>query len=168
AQRAGVTRGAVYWHFRNKADLFNATMQPLRLPLDEMVAGLIADTITDPIDQLREAIYPVLERLRTDESYQRLFIIWFHRIENASELEIIAGKQRDTERHREVVLQLFERAQRQGQLRESVTPASAELAIRLLLIGLYTEWLRDTSRFDISVEGRAAVEALLSGLLRCR
>ena len=33
AQRAGTTRGAVYWHFTDKTDLFNAMIERVSLPL---------------------------------------------------------------------------------------------------------------------------------------
>src|SRR5690606_616469 len=33
AVEAGTTRGAIYWHFRDKADLFNAMMQRVVMPL---------------------------------------------------------------------------------------------------------------------------------------
>lgn len=39
AARAGLTRGAIYWHFRNKVDLFNAIYARATLPLAEMRAG---------------------------------------------------------------------------------------------------------------------------------
>ncbi|OKN92428.1 hypothetical protein AM473_004620 [Pseudomonas aeruginosa] len=32
ARAAGVTRGAVYWHFQNKAHLFNEMLNQVRLP----------------------------------------------------------------------------------------------------------------------------------------
>jgi TetR/AcrR family acrAB operon transcriptional repressor len=38
AEAAGVTRGAIYWHFRNKADLFDAMMSRVVLPMEEMAA----------------------------------------------------------------------------------------------------------------------------------
>lgn len=36
AKEAGVSRGAIYWHFENKIDLFQAMLERLRLPLEEL------------------------------------------------------------------------------------------------------------------------------------
>ena len=35
AGRAGVTRGAIYWHFSNKSDLLQALLDTLHEPLDK-------------------------------------------------------------------------------------------------------------------------------------
>ena len=34
AQAAGATRGAIYWQFKDKMDLFNAMMDRVALPLE--------------------------------------------------------------------------------------------------------------------------------------
>ena len=37
AEAAGLTRGAIYWHFKNKSDLFDAMMERVTLPLEQLV-----------------------------------------------------------------------------------------------------------------------------------
>lgn len=49
AQAAGVTRGAIYWHFENKGDLFTAMFDRVILPLDEMKAATVDPDEPDPL-----------------------------------------------------------------------------------------------------------------------
>ncbi len=54
AAAAGVTRGAVYWHFRDKADLYAAMCERATLPLETMVEDAGATVHADPMAALRE------------------------------------------------------------------------------------------------------------------
>src|SRR6266550_672718 len=48
ADAAKLTRGAIYWHFDNKTDLFDAMMERISLPMEEMVER--DGELDDPLD----------------------------------------------------------------------------------------------------------------------
>ena len=55
ARRAGATRGAVYWHFTDKADLFDAMIERVTLPLEAAFfddAGPIPNLSSIDVDAL--------------------------------------------------------------------------------------------------------------------
>lgn len=62
AQEAGVTRGAIYWHFANKEELFKAMCDEVELPLiDRTDFTLLQDKATEPLQRLRNFMVELAE-----------------------------------------------------------------------------------------------------------
>ena len=86
AQEAGVTRGAVYHHFSNKAEVFFAMREHTVLPLFDRVDDIILDQNgEDPLAALGCAIVQILRTLHEDEAVRQVFEIMFLRYEYVGE-----------------------------------------------------------------------------------
>ena len=75
AKAAGVTRGAIYWHFANKTDLFLALHDAVPLPQEDMVAREIEAEAADTLSILEGAMGDWLDVLAADEQRQRILTI---------------------------------------------------------------------------------------------
>src|SRR5574343_1079464 len=65
AKAAGMTRGAVYWHFKDKSELFNAMMERTASPMEESLQAL-AHTEQSPLAELRRSAHDALHRIAHD------------------------------------------------------------------------------------------------------
>src|ERR1043165_9375663 len=66
ATAADVTRGAIYWHFKDKAKLFDAMMQRVVLPAEDLLEQAGEHVKSDPLELLRHATISVLMRCARD------------------------------------------------------------------------------------------------------
>ncbi|MDY7116929.1 TetR family transcriptional regulator [Halomonas sp. SSL-5] len=166
ARHAGVTRGAVYWHFRNKADLFQAMLGRVRMPFQELVAEIGDPSLVErPLEAIRLAILKGFERLEQPR-YRRVHAILIHHCETFGDIDPLAMQNEMTDEACGALADYFGCAARLGQLREDLSPATAAELMQAMLGGLFHDWLRNHERFSLVAKGRELVGTQLALMRR--
>ena len=166
ARAAGVTRGAVYWHFRNKADLFNAMMSRVSLPLEREILRSGEPSLDDPLAHIRASFIGALQATVQDAQTRRVFEIALFKVEHGPALR--GARQQRLDGLHERVAQLergLRRAARQRGRPLAQPARAAAMGLQSLLGGLITNWILDPTAFDLVRVGRQSVDAYLRGVL---
>lgn len=166
AQEAGVTRGAVYWHFRNKSDLFEAMLSRVTLPIRAASSeSLDRVDASPPLARLREHVAALLACIAGDEQTRRVFDIVTTRVEYVDEMSALRERQALSCRDYLVRLEaVFDQAQHAGAA--PLRPPARTLALGLfaLVDGLIRNWVINPRAFDLQADGMAVVDQHLAGL----
>lgn len=168
ARAAGVTRGAIYWHFADKTELFYAMREQVSLPMIDRTgfAWFPADT-ADPLGSIERFLRDVLEMLRNDPATRQTFQIMGFKCEyvDGLERELDLHNNRCTELYTKLT-QVYRRAERSRQLRPGLRPAPAALATCAFLVGLVRLWLLDGTGKLVRTRADAVIKAHLGSQRR--
>jgi TetR/AcrR family acrAB operon transcriptional repressor len=166
ASAAGVTRGAVYWHFQDKGDLFNAMMDRVCLPM-EPAATQHLDHADDPapLTTLRDHLLGVLADLTSDPQLRRVFEIATQKIEYVDELTAVRERHLQVRNsYTDTLERTLHTAQRRGHVTHALSARHMAIGLHALLGGLIQNWILDPTGFDLLPVGRLAIESFLAGL----
>jgi TetR/AcrR family acrAB operon transcriptional repressor len=164
AASAGVTRGAIYWHFKNKADLFDALMQRTSLPLEEMVPRE-ADDPADPLGYIRALTLRVVGRLISDPQCRRVQEICHFKVEYVDEMEQLRARHIDCcSSSRALIEKKMKSAAEKGLLDPSVDPKLAAVGLHSLVVGLIQNWLLDPKYLPLAKSAEDLIDSYLDRL----
>ena len=165
AKVAGTSRGAIYWHFKDKAALFDAMMDRVTLPMELTLERQQANESSDPLTSLREMMSTILKSMVNDARACRVFEIATHKVEYAGELLSLKDRQQNgCKKFQGLVESNLRTAARLQSVR---LPMSAEMAARglhAMFSGLIQDWFLNDFNFDIIESGRKFTDTYLRGL----
>jgi TetR/AcrR family acrAB operon transcriptional repressor len=163
ASAAGVTRGAIYWHFRNKDDLLGALWEQILLPFEPLTRISENPDAPDPLGTLRRAHLAFFQSLKKDPRRLQLLQILLNKCEAVEDAgpqyshrvsHLVEGRQKT-----EIILRY---AVRQGQLPDTLDVRLGSLAIISFISGLINNLILLPEFIDLDRE----IPALLDGLIQ--
>jgi TetR/AcrR family transcriptional regulator, acrAB operon repressor len=159
AQHAGVTRGAIYWHFANKGELFDAMFARVFLPIDELKSK---DSVAraDPLGRIRKILVWCLLGVAREPQLRRVFSILFMKCEYVADLEPLLQRNRAgmSEALHNIDADLA-RAVADGDLPATLDTWRAALMLHTLVSGFVRDMLMLPDEIDAEQHAEKLVDA---------
>ncbi|KAA5944662.1 acrEF/envCD operon transcriptional regulator [Enterobacter cloacae] len=164
ADAAKVTRGAVYWHFTSKTEIFNAIWEQ-QLPLRDLIRDRLSlSEKDDPLLMLREQFITALQYIAHEPRQWALLQILYHKCEftsdMVSEYEI---------RKRIGFNNDFLRATLERCISRSIISSQVNVDLTLIVFhgffsGIIKNWLMNNDSFNLYQQAPALVDNILATL----
>ncbi len=167
AAEAGVTRGAIYHHFTDKAELFDAMMQRLFDPVEQQIATLEAEIASrgSTLENLRIQILGYVQRLEADERFRRVLETAWHKCEYVGAMARIRDQHQECgSRYLHLIEAALRVARDQGAIRADSDPRQAAVGLMAIVDGLIVNWTLDPQRFPLGRDAEGVVDIYLRGL----
>ncbi|EKT65003.1 multidrug efflux transporter transcriptional repressor AcrR [Providencia burhodogranariea] len=165
AKAAGVTRGAIYWHFKNKVDLFHHACEFSDNQIQQAESYYRSKYSNDPLAILKEILVYILTDFIESSKNRALMDILFHKCELVGEMASLIDLKK--ENYMASHCRLVEHLRNCidiGQLPANLDLESAAILVRAMTAGLIENWLLQPESFNIPERTETLVTAILETL----
>jgi TetR/AcrR family acrAB operon transcriptional repressor len=146
AKHAGVTRGAVYWHFENKTALFHIMREQVFLPfIDRIDDTLLASTSEkSPLKRIENFLLATIHTLNEDQATRQTYEVLMIKCEYVDELaDVLQQILINCSDIVEKIEQVYQDAHRQHLINPNHSPADLAMDTHLFFGGLLHMWVKD-------------------------
>ena len=149
AAEAGLTKGAIYWHFKNKRELFKFLIESRFKELDELISTALSAKAPPP-SKILGVFWVCLDYYEKNRDFCALIKV-FH-----SEGIVLIDKEFETwlrniySRYREMLAEVIRQGIADGYFEPGIDPQMAGSVLIAVFDGLSFQWLVDPAAFSLS------------------
>ena len=164
ASEADMTRGAIYWHFGSKAELYNTLIKEYADRGGQIVQQAAAEG-GSLLDILRRVFVRQLETIEKDRELRALIELYLFKTGPVPELE--AGRQQQIESSHaliEMLTGIMEQGIQAGILRSDVKAPDMARAYLAFQNGLIQQWISAPDQYSLAAKADSFADILMAGI----
>ena len=165
AHQAGVTRGAIYWHFKNKTELFSVILDEWLKPTYELSQKWLEQE--DPsLNNLKTYMVKWLSQIEKQPELTKLFDILFFKVELIGDIKTLIDQANDKADQDVLALTMYLGTLKSQKVFHTDTDITL-LAVSLssFLMGLAQNWLARPNTYSLEKNAQTLVEQFFKGYL---
>jgi len=167
AKQANVTRGAVYWHFASKQEIFEALHDQLHSPFIQTIVDGLENITSNPIEQLQKVCTDILIDLEINEAKRKIATLFLLRCDYSGEFAESKARFNAKKAQKHASLsKYFSKAIEQGIFSKDTDSTILTIGLSAYLRGLAVEYLEDPSAFSMQRKAARLIQMYL-GNLQC-
>ncbi|SDS60140.1 transcriptional regulator, TetR family [Halopseudomonas xinjiangensis] len=162
ASAAGVTRGAIYWHFQDKSELLEALLERATMPLQPLEEASLNRNEVDPLARMRDLIIEIFRGVATDSDIRRINEILLHKCEYTDEMCDLRKRMVLFRRSCDdnIAAGLTNAISRQ-QLPADLDVPLAARCVHSFIVGTIDQWLMCPGHVDLAAQAGSLADAVL-------
>lgn len=166
AEVAGVTRGAVYWHFKNKADIFNELHGEVHMSFMNRMKDTQGLREQNAIEQLSKLCVDSLLDIATDLKIQKFFTVFFMKCDYSGDLSGLLEVQNIQNAETfEIISGFFNKAIEQDVIDKKSDTHFLSVSLFCYMGGIINEHLRNPQLIDLKKMAQPLVDFYLKKLV---
>lgn len=167
ATHAGVTRGAVYWHFENKSELFHAMREQVFLPLIDRMDGTLLANLdkennpdADPLKRIENFLQGTIQVLNDHQETRQTYEVMMTKCEYVDEFATVLQQiLNNCSGMVEKLEQVYARALQKNLVNPEHSPSQLAMDTHLFFSGLLHMWVKDSDGSRFRNQANALISA---------
>jgi len=161
AKNAGYTRGAAYWHFKDKNEILEKLISKFHRRFTSNRNDILESSL-DPINKIREMININLPLLYNNKEFRDFIELTWFKTEIDQYEGLLQGKIAITKAFNDTITTLFIEASNDGALKNEVNPEIAALTVTSIINGIYRGYFVIPDKLQSEKIGRTIIDDYLN------